>query len=69
MLMAPSVSQLGSTDTMNDSGVVANDVDRHGVGRDNDPRLSCIRPRRNVTRTFAPKGSVKVIIVDSFEEV
>ena len=49
--------------------VVAIGVDRHGVGRDNDPRLYCAQLRSNVTRKFALKGSVKVTIDDSSEEV
>ena len=49
--------------------VVAIGVDRHGVGSDNDPRLYCAQLRSNVTRKFALKGSVKVTIDNSCEEV
>jgi hypothetical protein len=52
-----------------DGSVVAIGVDRHGVGRDNDPHLYCAQLRRNVTRKFALKGYVKVTIDDSCEGV
>jgi hypothetical protein len=55
--------------TLQRNPVVAIGVDRHGGGRDNDPRLYCAQPRRNATRKFALKGSVKVTIDDSCEEV
>jgi hypothetical protein len=49
--------------------VVAIGVDRHGGGRDNDPRLYCAQLRSNVTRKFALKGSVKVTLDDSCEDL
>ena len=49
--------------------VVVIGVDRDGVGRNDGPRLNCAQPRRNVTRKVALKGSVKVTIDDSCEEV